>query len=189
MYVLADTSQIGGNVSSNVDSSKRRVETKFTRERAPGRRALGLVSMAAAVAVAPVPFKDEDDDSSDDDFADELEAQLFEAEVKRDAVKSERDEGRDEEPSAKRVVRDAGRREEQHDGREGLATLPLELTLQILLWLSPEDLTSVGTTCKAMAFATADDSLWRRCFCSRFGHPKLTGVRSWRALYFQEDAR
>ena len=32
--------------------------------------------MAAAVAVAPVPFKDEDDDSSDDDFADELEAQL-----------------------------------------------------------------------------------------------------------------
>ena len=42
--------------------------------------------MAAAVAVAPVPFKDEDDDSSDDDFADELEAQLFEAEVKRDAV-------------------------------------------------------------------------------------------------------
>ena len=34
-----------------------------------------------------------------------------------------------------------------------------------------------------------DDSLWRRCFCSRFGHPKLTGVRSWRALYFQEDAR
>ena len=149
--------------------------------------------MAAAVAVAPVPFKDEDDDSSDDDFADELEAQLFEAEVKRDAVtarvKRERDEGRDEEPSAKRVVRDAGRREEQHDGREGLATLPLELTLQILRWLSPEDLTSVGTTCKAMAFATADDSLWRRCFCSRFGHPKLTGVRSWRALYFQEDAR
>ena len=147
--------------------------------------------MAAAVAVAPVPFKDEDDDSSDDDFADELEAQLFEAEVKRDAVtgvKRER-EGRDEEPSAKRVVRDAGRREEQHDGREGLATLPLELTLQILRWLSPEDLTSVGTTCKAMAFATADDSLWRRCFCSRFGHPKLTGVRSWRALYFQEDAR
>lgn len=149
--------------------------------------------MAAAVAVAPVPFKDEDDDSSDDDFADELEAQLFEAEVKRDAVtarvKRERDEGRDEEPSAKRVVRDAGRREEQHDGREGLATLPLELTLQILRWLSPEDLTSVGTTCKAMAFATADDSLWRRCFCSRFGHPKLTGVRSWRALYFHEDAR
>ena len=47
---------------------------------------MGLVSMAAAVAVAPVPFKDEDDDSSDDDFADELEAQLFEAEVKRDAV-------------------------------------------------------------------------------------------------------
>ena len=91
--------------------------------------------MAAAVAVAPVPFKDEDDDSSDDDFADELEAQLFEAEVKRDAVtglKRERDEGRDEEPSAKRVVRDAGRWEEQHDGRGGRATLPLELTLQIL---------------------------------------------------------
>ena len=150
--------------------------------------------MTAAVAVevaAPVHFENEDS-SDDDNFADELEAQLFEAEARRDAigVKRERDEkGLDEEePSTKRVVRDAGR-VEQHGGREGLGTLPLELSLQILRWLSPEDLTSCATTCRALRLAASEDSLWRRCFCSRFGHPKRPGVRSWRALYFQEDAR
>ena len=44
--------------------------------------------MAAAVAVevaAPVHFENEDS-SDDDNFADELEAQLFEAEARRDAI-------------------------------------------------------------------------------------------------------
>jgi hypothetical protein len=84
----------------------------------------------------------------------------------------------------------------------------------VLRWLSPEDLCCAGQTCRSLRAPTFDDSLWRRCYCARFGHTKLlqkrgsfgcgvAGVagpdsggggrkavaRYWRALYFHDDAR
>ena len=119
-----------------------------------------------------------------------------------------------------------GRQVHARDGMHafGLASLPQELMTQILRWLSPEDLTTLAVTCRQLRVPTQDESLWRRCYCARFGHPNVTreeharrgavaslggatssrvgtgrgpgpssgglgGGSSWRALYFQDDAR
>ena len=94
-----------------------------------------------------------------------------------------------------------------------------ELLNIVLQWLSPEDLTQVSETCRALRGPAMEDSLWRRCYCARFGHPKQRererekrgesrsgGARgsgvglggsgggpgrgsSWRAMYYLDDAR
>lgn len=157
-------------------------------------------------------------DDDDDAFADELEAELFEAEANRDEGtprgrkrKIDEDEGTPRGRASKAARPD--------DQSPGLATLPPELLNIVLQWLSPEDLTQVSETCRALRGPTMEDSLWRRCYCARFGHPKQRererekrgesrsgGARgsgvglggggggpgrgsSWRAMYYLDDAR
>ena len=50
--------------------------------------------------------------------------------------------------------------QQQQDGAPGLASLPFEMMTQVLRWLSPEDLTVLAVTCKALRYPTKDDSLW-----------------------------
>jgi len=117
-------------------------------------------------------------------------------------------------PTAARASEATAVPDGQPGGSPGLASLPHEMLASVLRWLSPEDLTNAGQTCHALRAPTFDDSLWRRCYCARFGHTKLlqkrgsfgcgvAGVagpdsggggrkavaRYWRALYFHDDAR
>jgi|AntAceMinimDraft_12_1070368.scaffolds.fasta_scaffold72102_1 hypothetical protein len=172
----------------------------------------------------PSPCRGDDDDESsdDDDFANELEAGLVEEEEKRtilgkrdfDDVADSRGGDRGCTLKAARTtattatlgmdgeLRERPRPHVQHDGAPGLASLPSDLTTQVLRYLSPEDLTVLATTCRALRGPAVDDSLWRRCYCTRFGHPKHqrdetlkqarsggVGGGSWRVLYFDDDAR
>ena len=137
--------------------------------------------MATAVAPSSVgnPFLehvavvDDDSDDASDALADELEAELVEAEARRglgaEASSRKRKEHTSdaEAPSAK-----AARLREREPQPPGLATLPPELLHLVLRWLSPEDLTQVAQTCVELRAPTLDDALWRRCYCARFGHPK-----------------
>lgn len=77
----------------------------------------------------------------------------------------------------------------------------MELLLQVLKWLSPEDLATLGMGCHYLRTPSADDSLWRRCYCARWGPPKnrrgSTGANkvggaarvngTWKAMYFERD--
>ena len=178
--------------------------------------------MATAVGTSfgdPFPVVDDDDSDDGDILADELEAELVEAEERRGRgadVSSSKTRKRDsvdatEAPSAKTA------RRTRSPQLPGLATLPPELVHLVFRWLSPEDLTEVAQTCVDLREPTLDDSLWRRCYCTRFGHPKQRerdaekrgetrkgGARgstiahgsggpargsTWRALYRFEDAK
>ena len=182
--------------------------------------------MATAVAATSLgePFPVDFDDTDDDDIlADELEAELVEAEERRGKAadaSSSRTRKRESVPTVEATeARSAksARRDERPPQPPGLATLPPELVHLVFRWLSPEDLTSVAQTCLDLRDPTMDDSLWRRCFCARFGHPKQRerdaekrgetrrgGARgshvargggdptrgsTWRALYMADDAR
>lgn len=74
-----------------------------------------------------------------------------------------------------------------------LGRLPMELYVHVLKFLSPEDLSTVGTVCRVLRLATADESLWRRLCCLRWGAPGVgergsqPRVTAWKKLYFQKD--
>lgn len=120
------------------------------------------------------------DTDDDDDFADELEAEMLRKGNKRKFGNDDNDgdEGADDEDdvrvhkAARPTTNEHERRHQQHDGAPGLASLPFEMVMQVLRWLSPEDLTVLAVTCRALRGPTKDHSLWRRCYCARFGHPK-----------------
>ena len=115
--------------------------------------------MRAATAMAPPsvgdPFPDHvavvDDDSDDDAIdalADELEAELVEAEARRGRGSEASSRKRKQQPSdAEAPFAKAARLREREPQSPGLATLPPELIHLVLRWLSPEDLTQVAQTC------------------------------------------
>jgi hypothetical protein len=138
-----------------------------------------------ATAVAGTSFGDpfpenigvtvDDTDDDMDALADELEAELVQAEGRTQGAaeasssktrKRGTVEASAEAPSAKSA------RVEREPQASGLATIPSELVYLILRWLSPEDLMQVAQTCVELREGTLEDSLWRRCYCARFGHPK-----------------
>jgi len=158
-----------------------------------------MESSMAVKLEEPLPREPGNSESDDDELADELEAELFEAEAKRDLLgDSKRPRNETGSPAGERHSK-APRVEEKPSG---LAALPVELLSLVLAWLSPDDLAQVSRTCRALRRPTWDETLWRRLYCSRFGHPKQhekrggasrrggSGVRgTWRSMYYLEDAR
>ncbi|XVF13770.1 hypothetical protein REPUB_Repub08aG0236100 [Reevesia pubescens] len=67
--------------------------------------------------------------------------------------------------------------------------IPPELFLQILKFLSSEDLVSCSLVCSFLNFAASDESLWRRLYCMRWGSLPPTQIRecAWKKLYIQHD--
>ncbi|XP_051151634.1 F-box protein SKIP31 [Andrographis paniculata] len=67
--------------------------------------------------------------------------------------------------------------------------IPPELLFHILKFLSSEDLVSCLLVCKFLNFAAADESLWRRLYCMRWGllPPKKPRECAWKKLYIQRD--
>ncbi|XP_020550739.1 F-box protein SKIP31-like isoform X2 [Sesamum indicum] len=67
--------------------------------------------------------------------------------------------------------------------------IPPELLFHILKFLSSEDLVSCSMVCRFLNFASADESLWRRLYCMRWGllPPKKPRECAWKKLYIQRD--
>ncbi|KAL0393782.1 UNVERIFIED_CONTAM: F-box protein SKIP31 [Sesamum latifolium] len=67
--------------------------------------------------------------------------------------------------------------------------IPPELLFHILKFLSSEDLVSCSMVCRFLNFAAADESLWRRLYCMRWGllPPKKPRECAWKKLYIQRD--
>ncbi|KAI3468515.1 hypothetical protein Pfo_025178 [Paulownia fortunei] len=67
--------------------------------------------------------------------------------------------------------------------------IPPELLFHILKFLSSEDLVSCSLVCRFLNFAAADESLWRRLYCMRWGllPPKKPRECAWKKLYIQRD--
>lgn len=149
--------------------------------------------MAAAVAHPVDALVPEIENDSDDDFADELEAELVEAgRADDETTLAGNNKKRKETPDVDDApARKAARASETTTGGgSGLASLPREIIAHVFAFLAPEDLTSVATTCRHLRGPAQDDRLWRRSYAARFGQPKAQRrAHSWRALYFVDDAR
>ncbi|KAK6263426.1 hypothetical protein QUC31_009242 [Theobroma cacao] len=67
--------------------------------------------------------------------------------------------------------------------------IPPELFPHILKFLSSEDLVSCSLVCSFLNYAAADESLWRRLYCMRWGLLPPTKIRecAWKKLYIQRD--
>ncbi|KAL7159755.1 hypothetical protein ABFS83_01G049100 [Erythranthe nasuta] len=67
--------------------------------------------------------------------------------------------------------------------------IPPELLFHILKFLSSEDLVSCSLVCRFLSFAAADESLWRRLYCMRWGimPPKSPRESAWKKLYIKRD--
>ncbi|KAL8162615.1 hypothetical protein V2J09_014104 [Rumex salicifolius] len=71
-----------------------------------------------------------------------------------------------------------------------LSNVPPELFYHILKFLSSEDLISCSQVCKLMNHVAADDTLWRRLYCLRWGLlPPTKRLRecAWKTLYIGRD--
>ncbi|KAL3844397.1 hypothetical protein ACJIZ3_001800 [Penstemon smallii] len=67
--------------------------------------------------------------------------------------------------------------------------IPPELLYHILKFLSSEDLVSCSLVCRFLNLSAADESLWRRLYCMRWGllPPKKLRECAWKKLYIQRD--
>ncbi|GAV80251.1 Herpes_UL92 domain-containing protein/F-box-like domain-containing protein [Cephalotus follicularis] len=68
--------------------------------------------------------------------------------------------------------------------------IPADLFTHILKFLSSEDLISCALVCRFLNYAAADESLWRRLYCLRWGLlPPTKKLResAWKKLYIQRD--
>ncbi|KNA24988.1 hypothetical protein SOVF_010630 [Spinacia oleracea] len=71
-----------------------------------------------------------------------------------------------------------------------LSKIPPELFQHVLKFLSSEDLISCSQVCKFLNNAAAEESLWRRLYCMRWGLlPQTKNLRdcAWKKLYIQRD--
>jgi hypothetical protein len=101
----------------------------------------------------------------------------------------------DEEPDSPQSKRSRHSLDGGHDQKTpaGIASLPSELLLRVLSFLSAEDLTaSVAPSCRAFRAAADDATSWRPLFAVRWGGTQGTNSSnmdnlSWKTRYMERD--
>ncbi|CAN8267437.1 unnamed protein product [Cochlearia groenlandica] len=131
---------------------------------------------------------------SDDE--DECFARFLESEVS--SIEDEEEEAIEPEPKRQCIEKDkaisVNKEEDKHGSKRieigFFSNVPSELFRHILKFLSSEDLVSCSLVCKFLNFASADESLWRRLYCIRWGlTPPTRKLRecAWKKLYIDRD--
>ncbi|CAH8278220.1 unnamed protein product [Arabidopsis lyrata] len=138
-------------------------------------------------------------DEEDECFARFLESEVSSVEDKEETKEPEAKRQRIEKAETKALEKDdEDQKEDGNKDRTGekriesgvFSNVPTELFRHILKFLSSEDLVSCSLVCKFLNFAAADESLWRRLYCIRWGlTPPTRKLResAWKKLYIDRD--
>ncbi|GMH40732.1 hypothetical protein BSKO_08636 [Bryopsis sp. KO-2023] len=71
-----------------------------------------------------------------------------------------------------------------------LHSVPPDVVLKVLSCLSAADLSRLGQVSHGFRRVSSDNSLWRRLYCARWGHPgedRISRKMSWKVLYFERE--
>jgi hypothetical protein len=137
-------------------------------------------------------------DEEDECFARFLESEVSSVEDKEETKEPEAKRQRIEKGETKALEKDEDQKENGNKDKtdakrieSGVFTnVPTELFRHILKFLSSEDLVSCSLVCKFLNFAAADESLWRRLYCIRWGltlPSRKLRESAWKKLYIDRD--